>query len=117
MIPLLALVVAVLSAADHWTTWLCLRAPVSGWTVTEANPIADWLFRHVGLVEGLALDSLVTVIALAFLVRTRRVPPRVKLAFLCLVIVVTGGAVVSNVEALEVLGLSLAPSAPLNSGG
>ena len=33
----LALLTVLVSAADHWTTYLCLRAPVAGWNVTEAN--------------------------------------------------------------------------------
>ena len=42
--------VLLASAADHWTTYLCLRAPVSGWVVTEANPITAWMFQQFGLV-------------------------------------------------------------------
>ena len=53
----------LLSAADHWTTYLCLRSPVQGFEVTEANPLAAWLFSNLGLVEGLLLDSVVTVLA------------------------------------------------------
>ena len=54
MLRLLALLTLMLSASDHWTTYLCLRRPVDGFDVTEANPLAAWLFDSVGLVEGLA---------------------------------------------------------------
>ena len=50
---ILALLTLFMTAADHWTTWLCLHRPVEGWKVTEANPISDWLFGAVGLVPGL----------------------------------------------------------------
>ena len=54
---LIAFATLVLSAADHWTTYLCLRNPVTGWDVSEANPISDWLFSGIGLVPGLLVDS------------------------------------------------------------
>lgn len=101
---LISLVVLV-SAADHWTTYLCLRAPVSGWVVTEANPVADWLFRSFGLVEGLVIDSLITLAALAVLYQTRRVPLVAKNAFLVAVFIGTGLAVINNLEAISQLGL------------
>ncbi len=103
---LLAIATLALSAADHWTTYLCLRQPVSGWQVTEVNPISDWLFEAVGLVPGLLVDSLVTVAAVAFLLTTRRVPNLVKKAFFSLVVVSTGYAVINNYGAIEALGIS-----------
>lgn len=101
----LALVTLLVTAADHWTTWLCLRQPVSGWEVTEANPLADWLFQTVGLVPGLLLDSAVTLVAVAFLLSTRRLPRSAKAAFLTFVIAWTGYAVVNNFQAIQALGL------------
>lgn len=103
---LLALLTLALSAADHWTTYLCLRNPIEGWQVTEANPISDWLFNGMGLVPGLVLDSVVTVVAVLLLLTTSRVPQFAKGAFFSLVVVTTGYAVVNNFEALSVLGLS-----------
>ena len=105
MMLLLTLTLA-LSAADHWTTYLCLRQPVSGWQVTEVNPISEWLFQTVGLVPGLLADSLVTVAAVAFLLTTRRLPNFVKKAFFGLVVVATGYAVINNYRAIDALGIS-----------
>ena len=103
---ILALLTLALSAVDHWTTYLCLRSPVAGWTVTEANPISDWLFEGVGLVPGLVIDSVVTVVAVILLLTTSRVPQYAKGAFFSLVVLTTGYAVINNVEALSALGLS-----------
>jgi hypothetical protein len=103
---LLASITLLLTAADHWTTYLCLRAPVDGWAVTEANPIAEWLFNAVGLVPGLMIDSVVTLFAIAFLLCTPRLPKPLKGAFLACVVVGTGHAVVNNLEAIRMLGLS-----------
>ena len=42
----------LLTGADHWTTYLCLRLPVEGWEVIEANPLADWLFQVAPSTSG-----------------------------------------------------------------
>ena len=68
----LATLTVLLSAADHWTTYLCLSKPVAGVVVSEANPIADWLFSSVGLVPGLLVDSVLTLAALVLVIRTLR---------------------------------------------
>ena len=103
----LALLTVLVSAADHWTTYLCLRAPVAGWNVTEANPLADWLFGALGLVPGLLVDSVITLVAVTFLVVTPLVPRRVCAVFLAFVCVWTAFAVANNVSALDALGLTL----------
>ena len=86
MLHLLAAFTLLVSAADHWTTYLCLRSPISGFDVTEANPFSAWLFDSVGLVEGLLIDSVLTIAALAFLLTTRWMPRGAKVAFLIAVI-------------------------------
>jgi hypothetical protein len=106
MLHLLAAVTLLLSAADHWTTYLCLRSPVSGFDVTEANPFSAWLFESVGLVEGLIIDSVLTLAALAFLLTTRWMPRPAKVVFLITVIGWTGFAVANNLKAIHLLGLS-----------
>jgi uncharacterized protein YacL len=102
----LAIATLALSAMDHWTTYVCLRRPVAGWDVMEANPISDWLFQAVGLVPGLLVDSLVTVAAVAFLLATSRVPNFVKKGFFGVVVLSTGYAVINNYRAMEALGIS-----------
>lgn len=103
---ILALLTLTLSALDHWTTYLALRQPVFGWDVTEVNPLADWLFSSVGLVPGLLIDSVVTVVAVGFLLVTRQVPQIAKGVFFAAVIAWTGFAVVNNWQAVQALGLS-----------
>ncbi len=99
---------ALLSAlADHWTTWLCLRAPVPGIEIVEANPLSDWIFREFGLVEGLALDTAVTLIAVGLLVRSPLFSPRSKQAALFAVFAVTSIAVANNLKAVRLIGLGL----------
>jgi hypothetical protein len=103
----LAFLTLLLSAADHWTTYLCLRTPLSGWEVSEANPIAEWLFEAVGLVPGLFVDSAVTLCAVAFLVTTRRISSATKFGFFGLIAAWTGFAVVNNLNAISTIGISL----------
>jgi hypothetical protein len=105
MLRLLAGVSLLLTGADHFTTWLCLRSPVSGWDIAEANPLADWLFAAAGLVPGLAIDSVVTLSAVAFLVTTASLSPGLKTGFLALISLTTGYAVVNNVQAIHAMGL------------
>jgi hypothetical protein len=81
--------------------------PVAGWDVTEANPLADWLFGLAGLVPGLLIDSVITVAAIAFVLATTRLAPNLKVALLAFISLTTGYAVVSNVNAISDLGLSL----------
>ena len=111
MLHLLAALALLFSLADHWTTYLCLRASVAGWTVTEANPIAEWLFQRFGLAQGLLIDTVVTAVVLAVLVRTPRIGHSAKLAALGVLIATTAYAVANNLHAVSQLGLSLTGSA------
>ncbi len=106
MLHILVALTLFLTAADHWTTYLCLRAPVAGWQVAEANPIAEWLFQSMGLVPGILLDSAVTLAAIAFLLGTALIPRSVKGGFFLAVSVWTGWAVINNVKAILIMGIS-----------
>jgi len=109
MLALLAGLVVLLTALDHWTTWLCLSTPVSGWSVSEANPVAARLFEAVGLVPGLAVDSALTAAALVFVLRTGWLGRAGKSGCLLLLAGTTGFAVVNNLEAAHALGLLSSP--------
>ena len=74
--------------------------------MTEANPLAEWLFGTVGLAEGLMVDTAISIVAIAFLLTTTLVPGPAKRAFFGLVVAWTGWAVVNNLQALQALGLS-----------
>jgi hypothetical protein len=105
LLHILALLTLLLTAADHWTTYLCLKAPIPGFQVSEANPIADWLFRSLGLVPGILLDSAVTLAAMGFLVSTALIPRAAKGVFLLVVIAWTGYAVLNNLHVILTVGL------------
>ena len=111
MTYLLAAVALLFALADHWTTYLCLGAPVAGWQVSEANPLAAWVFEQFGLVEGLLLDSLVTGVALVVVVETPLLARRWKYAALWLLIATSSYAVANNLEAVHRLGLSITGAA------
>ena len=99
-------VVALLTTADHLTTWLGLRRPVDGFVVHEANPYAAWLFDFAGLVPGLVLDSVATFWELLLLVTPRRFSPEWNTAMLASVAVATGHAVTNNLFASAELGIA-----------
>jgi hypothetical protein len=106
LLKLLAVGVILASTADHWTTYLCLRSPVTGFDVTEGNPLAAWLFGQVGLVPGLLLDSVITLFAVLVVVNTKLVPRGLKVGFFGAVCVWTGLAVANNLTILHALGLA-----------
>jgi hypothetical protein len=112
MVHLFAALALLFSLADHWTTYLCLRARIGGWEVTEANPLADWLFQRFGLAGGLWIDTVVTVIVLTALVQTPRIARSLKLGALGVLIATTAWAVANNLQAVYQLGLSLTGGAP-----
>lgn len=106
MLRLFALTTILLTCADHWTTYLCLHAPVDGWVVVEANPIAEWLFGWAGLDAGLLIDSAVTLGAVAFLATTDVFSHLMKTSLLAVIAVSTGYAVVNNLGAISRMGLA-----------
>ena len=104
----LALLFALL---DHLTTWLCLRMPIPGWEIREANPIAAWLFEHVGLIEGLAIDTAVTALALVLVAYVARMPRAARLLVLGLLIASSAFAVANNCDVIQRIGLVAVTSA------
>ena len=96
----------LLTGADHWTTYLCLHAPVDGWSVSEANPIAEWLFVRAGLGVGLLIDSIVTLAAILFLTMTPLFRRSVKISLLAVITMSTGYAVINNLGAISRMGLA-----------
>jgi hypothetical protein len=107
MLRWIATITLVLTTADHWTTYLCLRKPIHGFEVIEANPVADWLFGSVGLIPGLLFDTTITLLALAFLVFTTQLSEIVKYGFLTLTCCATSFAVANNLQAMSAMGISL----------
>src|SRR5262245_58994615 len=105
MLPVFAALALLFALLDHLTTWLCLRAPIPGWEVREANPLAAWLFGRFGLVQGLALDTAVTLAVVVVVARTRRVPRAARLALLGLLIVTSAYAVANNLDVIQAIGL------------
>jgi len=107
MTYLLAALVVLSALADNFTTWACLRAPSLGWHVTEVNPLSAWVFREIGVVQGLALDTALTLVAVTALVRTRLFSRDLKQTALLLVFAVTCFAVANNLQGFHRLGLHL----------
>ncbi len=105
MLRIFVILTILLTCADHWTTYLCLQAPVEGWSVVEANPVAEWLFAWAGLDAGLMIDSLVTLGAILFLATTHVLSRELKVSLLAVIVLATGYAVVNNLAAMSRMGL------------
>jgi hypothetical protein len=97
---LLAGVFIALTLGDTYTTWACLHEPVPGWDVIEANPASEWLFAKLGLVPGLAVDSVLTLLVALWVVRTTKVSIIWKLFYCTLGIIVTALAVYNNLQGM-----------------
>ena len=104
----LGVLVVLLNLADNTTTFLCLRAPIAGFELAEANPAAAWLFDAIGLVPGLVLEMAVTIVAVWFLVATTHLSPRVKLALLVVLALLPAWAALNNAFVIHATGVSLA---------
>jgi hypothetical protein len=111
MLRLLAALALLLAMLDHLTTWLCLRAPVPGWEIREANPLAAWLFGRVGLVEGLLIDSALTLGVVLLVSQARRVPRAAKLGLLGVLIATSAFAAANNFDVIQQIGLLALPGA------
>ncbi len=106
MLRVFAITTILLTGADHWTTYLCLQAPVDGWSVAEANPIAEWLFEWAGLSVGLVIDSVLTLAAVFFLSTTEIFARGMKIWLLAIIATSTGYAVINNLAAISDMGLA-----------
>jgi len=103
----LGILAVLLNLADNATTFLCLRSPVPGFEVTEANPIAAWLFSSIGLREGLVLEMVISTCAIAFLVATDRIPHRIKIALLVVLSVLPAWAALNNLEVIHATNVAV----------
>lgn len=106
MLRVLVAMTVALTCADHWTTWLCLHAPVEGWDVIEANPVASWLFTRAGLAPGLVIDTLITLAAIGHLARSAALAHGIKVALLTVITLTTGYAVLCNLGAITQMGIA-----------
>ncbi len=97
--------VMVLNFLDNATTFVCLRTPIPGMNVVEANPFARWLFDSVGLLQGLAFETFVSTAAVCFLVLTPLVSDRVRFTILTILAILPGVAVVNNLHVIHQIGL------------
>jgi len=104
---LLGATVLILNLADNATTFLCLRAPVEQFVVFEANPVARWLFEGVGLLGGLALEMVLSTIAVMFLVQTSRITARAKIVLLALLAALPAWAVANNMQVMYEIGIGV----------
>jgi hypothetical protein len=105
MLRVFVVTTILLTCADHWTTYLCLHAPVDGWNVIEANPVAEWLFSWAGLSTGLLIDSIATVGAIVFLSTTQIFSQGLKVSLLAFITLSTGYAVINNLAAISEMGI------------
>jgi hypothetical protein len=104
---MLGALVIFFNMMDNVTTFACLRSATPGFRVTEANPIARWLFDSVGLVEGLVVETIITTLAVGFLVFTQRLSLRVRVTLLCILAALPAWAAINNLNVMRAVGILL----------
>ncbi len=106
---LIGLLVILFDLLDNFTTFVCLTtAPTSSHEIlAEANPIARWLFDSIGLVEGLALSTVVTLAAVVFLLFTKRLHPHTRLLLLGVLAILPLFAALNNLQVMHRAGIWL----------
>lgn len=103
---LLGLVILGFNTLDNLTTYLSLSHSVEGFEIFEANPFARWLFDSIGLGEGLLFESVITTLAVGFLVYAPRISPRVRMGLLLVLAVLPAWATVNNLAVMHSVGLA-----------
>ena len=104
---LLGLLIVFFNALDNLTTFLSLTRATPGFEVYEANPFARWMFDAVGLMPGLLIETLVTTVAVGFLVFAPRIAPSVRLTLLGVLVVLPAWATANNLEVMRAVGIPL----------
>lgn len=104
---LLGLSVVAFNLLDNATTFLCLRAPVAGYDVVEANPFARALFDSLGLVPGLLLETVLTTATVAILVWSGRISLRLRFALLMVLALLPAWASVNNLLVMRAVGITM----------
>jgi len=104
---LLGGLVVLFNLLDNATTFLCLRDPITHFEVYEANPIARWIFDGIGLTQGLAVETVITTLAVVYLIATRRVQPRFKLVLLGVLVLLPAWAVANNLQVMQMVGIEI----------
>ncbi len=99
----LAALAFLFNAADNLTTYLCLRAPIEGFEIYEANPLAAWGFQTVGLEAGLWIETVLCAGAILFLVHSPLFGFRSRMALLAVLAALPAGAAANNLLVMREL--------------
>jgi len=104
---LLGGLVLLFNLLDNATTFLCLQAATPSFEVFEANPVARFIFDHMGLFEGLMIETAITTAAVGFLVWTDRIPSTFKLVLLGVLATLPAWAALNNLSVAQAVGIPI----------
>ena len=100
---MLAALAFLFNAADNLTTYLCLRSPIDGIEIYEANPLAAWGFHLIGLEAGLWIETVLCGAAIAFLLHSPLFSLRARMALLAVLAALPAGAAANNLLVMREL--------------
>lgn len=101
---ILAVLALLLAGIEKWATYACSQAPIDGLAMAEVNPVSAWLLEAIGPPAAPAVDALVTLAVVVFLLRTRLLPGTARAGLLLAVAALTAagaGATLGRVAALS----------------
>jgi hypothetical protein len=104
---LLAALAFMFNAADNLTTYWCLSAPIDGFEIYEANPLAAWGFQLVGLELGLWIETVLCGAAILFLLYSPLFGFRARMALLAVLAALPAGAAANNLLVMRELRILL----------
>jgi hypothetical protein len=100
-LKILFVLLILANLGDNISTYLALALPaIEGMLITEANPIAAWIFETMGLVKGLIFEFVLSIGILFWLMGVKNIPYKWKVVIFVGILIPTVYAVINNVKIL-----------------
>lgn len=97
-LKILFVLLILANLGDNISTYLALTLPAKeGMLISEANPIAAWIFEAMGLVKGLVFEFVVSVMLFYWLMGVKDIPYKWKVVIFVGILIPTVYAVINNV--------------------
>ena len=91
---------------DNISTYFALSLPAKeGLLISEANPIAAWIFEAMGLVKGLIFEFVLSIGLLYWLMGVKTIPYKWKVVIFAGILIPTVYAVINNIGVLTLVGV------------
>lgn len=105
-LKILFVLIILANLGDNFSTYWALTLPAKeGMLITEANPIAAWIFEAMGLVKGLIFEFVLGIGLIWWLMGVKDIPYRWKVVIFAGILIPTVYAVINNIGVLTSAGV------------